>query len=469
MALTHQITDGTNTITFIDASGHYLIEDYRPKISGIPGDNSIPPDITEVLPTRLTVSSGDNAAVQLQKFHLLQKKAAEYAIDETQVTPVWYHQTMTDETGARRALVRSLEYDPDFNWMDSIPGVTSGINRGAIILVRHPYWERTTSVAMSAASPGAAASVAYDYTNVADIVGDVGARIGRFSIDVAATSDPIDRVWMGVRSDNKHGDAANLGLVWECEDGVNGTYVSDQAVGTASGGNVSRCANNVAFDNTWVRAVYITVAQAVGANYVDQYGRFLWLLRAMVSAGTWEVKARFGTFTTDATVEEISSELVEVDSTSFDIYELGVADMPIRNLQVHTPTAFSSPFDIFSCVHLYAQRTSGTGTLDLDCLMPIPVDEGFCYLKTTDLDGTRHTVEIGCSPKDEFEAMQTTSTQIYRSVGVAPTTFYLPPGDGRIICAYARSATSDITDAIRFNNATAGQFFPRWVSLRGAE
>jgi hypothetical protein len=108
--------------------------------------------------------------------------------------------------------------------------------------------------------------------------------------------------------------------------------------------------------------------------------------------------------------------------------------------------------------------------LHLDCLIPIPIDEGFCKTEYTAAGTADIDFYLAESPEGTIQAISGASTYLYRPGSiVSQEHFRLPPGDGRIYCVYEETSSSDITDTIIFNDGDVGRYYERWLSLRGGE
>ena len=477
MAIVHKLRYDSTDLDLNDTSTGIGVEPGWIPAEAMPtGDGTIPPYVQERIPVLIDASSGDNLASQRQTLAYYQKLAAEYWVDPTQDTPVWYHIKLDDETGERRALVKSIEFQPAQSYIDIGMGSPAHV-KGTLIIERHPYWERTAAVNMNAATPSAAASVVYDYTNVADIVGDVGARIERLRM---RTTLALDRFWIGIRSVNKHGTVTDFENIWECEDGTNNASesgitddttsdVNGASPGGGSGAYVEVVETDLEWDDTWNQVLIIALTNVTsGSYYEEQFGNFLWLLRAKVTSGTWEIETRFGYTTSTAVV----GERIEITNTDWDFYEAGIYPIPIRNLHTHQTDILGETHEGIYRVHIWARRTSGSGDLHLDCLCPVPLDEGFAYVGVTDFEadvlGSR--LEIMTAPEDDVGAIPINSSGYFiQSPEHSASRFYLPPGDGRMIIVYARASSSVLTDTVSVNYQNLGRFYPRWFSLRGAE
>jgi hypothetical protein len=481
MAVTLQLTDGTTTIDFTNTTGFQLLRGYIPKFASPTGDGSIPPYVVEALPVYINATSDDNLAATMQGLHALQKRAAEYMVDPQQTTPVWFHRKLTAETGTVRYLVASLDFSAGErlgSMFDVTPAITEG-RTGVLAIEHHPYGERTATRAFPQATPSAAASIMYDYTAAGsgvgayDYAGDVGVRPALFEIG-PAFGDGLARIWMGIRSAGRHGTVANFVPVWELEDGTNFTDVSDVVDATASGGNkVQVVESALEWDNTW-QSVCSLALSAISANEADQYGEFLWLIRGKVTAGTWEVRLEFRL---PGMLNGALTPPVEISNTSWDISELATHPIPYRNLHAIPTALLADSYDQSVTVEVQAQRTSGAGNLDLDCLLPVPIDEGYAILEslggevTNEVSaGNGDVIAVCISPEDGADVQAIGTTPSFNDqIEWMVHNFYFPPGDGRLIIAFAGYQNADITDTLEINYGDSGSYYERWVSLRGAE
>jgi hypothetical protein len=437
-----------------------------------------PSPILESLHLLLKNTSQDNISTNMQSLHEMQVLANRYINDPHSETPVWLHSKLNNETNERRALVRRIEAQFKTSWFGSeataldIPIV--------ITVVREPYWEATSARDLPDLAPSAAACVTYDYTAAGaavgahNIVGDVGARIRLF--DILHANKNLRRYWMGIRTADKHGATgiSNFVATWEAEAGSPGTDVTETADATASGGTkdvVSESALD--WDTATFWRVFLSVLTNVSANEEDQYGNFLWLMRAKVTSGTWEVKIAFEPTSTRDTVW---TEVVELTNTSWNYFEMGVQPIGFRNLHAILEGDYAKSAEGLSfTVSPWARRTSGSGDLEVDCLVRIPVDEGFLKIEASADAGTNEHVLFGHAPEgikstiayNPAAANQATQKPAIKGIH----NFTLPPGDGRIYCVYSDQAggADVLADTITFNDGDTGKYYERWLSLRGSE
>jgi hypothetical protein len=367
-------------------------------------------------------------------------------------------------------LVKSIRFEPDHNWMATVPAVET-VMVGQLVIERHPYWEATVSVTMATGNVAVGAVTTYDYTSVRDPVGDVGARVSRLLIDVTnVTGTPaIDRIWTGIRSTKEGITPTNFVGTWELESGTLGTDASTAAAATASGGVYVTVSESAAeWDNTWNRASFVSLSD-ISANEQDHYGEHLFILRSRApTASTWRVKTYYSSNTANSGLS-IVSDVAEVSTSAWNFYPLGTQRLPFRDLSGFGTGTLADSYDQLFTAHVYAQRTSGTGDLDLDCLCLIPVDEAFLYVEDADLGTNQLVLEVGMTPQDGVKTLARSATQIFSSPPPNAESFYLPPGDGRMFITFARAGSSVITDRIDVNTGSAGRYVPRWTYLRGSE
>ena len=307
-----------------------------------------------------------------------------------------------------------------------------------------------------------------------DIVGDVPARIGALTIR-CPQAQGIQRLWMGIRSATLHGATGVTAFrpIWELE---TSTINADASVYLDAEANASGAGNNTIlvdpgfggsgldWDADYQHVGYISATAAGYANLSDSFGRFLWLLRAKVTAGEWRAIFRSGYETA-----RNYHDPVAVTNGLFDYHEVGVATLPPYDQQSIALTTLEHN----SFFHITAKRISGAGDLFLDCLCPIPVDEGFVKVWEGGASPSRDIV-VGEGPHEHTQVLTIWAGAPDLAMDVDPyefENFRLSPGDGRVICVYARTASSTLADQIEFGDTSASTatYVERWSTLRGAE
>lgn len=448
----------------------------------IPGVSVGGKTVQETFTAQIKQTTHDLLITELQKLDDVIAWVDTYRYDETYETPSWLHASMDAETGERRAWIRSITYEPLTDPL-AVAGYAARNSGKFRVTIERGDWERDSHRDLPYGNPSAAASILYDYTAAGvavgahDVAGDIPARLV-FEFTCASSDVTIDKIWCGIRSDNKlgaSGDATNFANIWECEDGSNvgaGPTVADDAVtevNTASpgGGSGAYVHGTPSADDTWEKYFHIRLGD-VTANYTDNFGAFTWLLRGKIEAGsTYEVQLRWG-YTTMADADFVRGPIVEMTNTNWEYIDLGYHSLPMRDRQVLPPGAGSD--EQYACIQVWAQRTvSGDDEKILfDCLCPIPVDEGFLFASGLGLT-QNSDCWFGEGPQGRVAAIAYSSASAHKSPEFDSHNFRLPPGDGRMVIVYARSDQSVFTDLIAISEADSGEYYERWLCLRGSE
>jgi len=553
------VRDSTDVVDFQDGSSSFqLAEDgWLPRVARLRNGRAAP--VIETLRVRVSGSSHDNLATQLQNLAEAQWWADQYMSDPGVEDPVWFHAKLNSEAGERRALVRSIEWAWETSYYDA-----EAINdeaRLVITIERGPYWEATTSTSLSAVFPAAmgfnsgsteftigetltgnssgdTATVAFwivtsgtwgggdaagtvylsdrsttgatidDFTdgegingsvggnNMAtvngnasshfvsvidyassDIVGDVPARVNHL---YAGLESAGGRAWFVIRSDDKtvDGDAGELIPIWEWEDG---SQEDTDATGQTDGSNtaspysgdgndhiqVTEGTSGTDWDDGDYHKIYsITLNDLEGTNYDAFFGIMKWLLRGKVDASTaWDLQLRFG-YETMSDAGFINGPTETLDETSWNLIEMGIQRIPMRDYQSLVLAERGAGYEKGVEIQLWGSRTSGTGDLYLDCLVMLPVDEGYLFCEFDNNAATDDELVFAEGPSGGANAILTNSSGTWEQF--FPYDDYnmrLPVGDGRLIVVLANLASSSLTAGISF----AVEWYPRWLSLRGDE
>jgi len=470
MPTTFQITDGTLTVDLTTNVDWKLSANYLQVFAEPTGDGTIPPDITESIPVDIATVDDDDFASSLQDLAQLARRAAEYTAGNHQ-DPVWWYTQMQDETNSTRTLVKSLRFTADARRggaYDRPPCMEPGRRSGVITLTHHPYHERTSAVAASGTANVSVLGGAVNYT---DVAGDVSARLYYLRF-YGVPNQQFRQFWAGFRSDRRaEGDAGNVVTLWECEDGTNGTDTApaaDAAASPGAGNTIQQC--DFTTTVTWARRVYIYMSD-VTANYEEQTGAYVVLLRAQVDGNSADVRLHVQSA---SSVVYQQNQPVSVADTNYTFYNLGTVEWPFRNLHSSPLGApFADSYDSHSSLEIWARVTPGSAgvpTLDMDCLVLIPCDEYFLHVKHADLAGAGNTYElyIQAAPEDTHGALTIDATNSWIRTG-SPTSVIgagVPEGDGRMF--YCVTIDDDGT-APTFNSDMDIQvsYFPRYVHFRG--
>jgi len=362
MAVTLEITDGTTTADFTTSTAFQLLRYWEPVVATPAGDGSIPGYVTDVLPVIIRATSDNNFAATMQGLHSLQRRAAEYWADRTQITPVWFHRQLTAESSELRTLVRSISFDPDAHfgsWIDACPPITDG-RIARIAITHHPYWEKTSATSAAGSTGISVLGGAADHTTT-DVVGDVPARLYALRLYGAGAGDLFRKYWIGFRSENKVDGPQNFTALWELEDGSgNGTDCAATTDATASpgGGGNTKMQCDFSVDTGWAfRCSLSWDTITSGANRDDFAGTFLLLLRAKVDTGTAQVKVdcSFG-----GNLTRVFGPTVDIAATDYTIYNLGLVTFPVRDMRTVPTALVAQSYDGSQGLFLWARRKTGS-------------------------------------------------------------------------------------------------------------
>jgi hypothetical protein len=432
------------------------------------------PDYRDPVPEPITLTmkaaTADGLATLAQALHYQAVGALEYRRSPAQLKPVWLYRQGVGETNGVRALVTKITEgmtegyfgtDNGGNTLQTIPNA----------IQRMPFWEAQAETAMASVTGATGVGYVYDYSSATNPVGDIPARISYLKITPSNEGDKLGRVWCGLLSSDDR-TLANFIPRWECEAGTPGTDAAIVADATASGGN------NVTITpgtSTWAKRLSMSTIQYT-TNWEDNLGEFLALLRAKVSAGTWEIELHFGYSGMPDGQFSIGPRLT-LSNTNWDILPLGNYKIPLWNPKA-CPRALTSfagvnNVEVRFMIQVWARRTVGVGTLQLDCLNPMPLPRGFGFFGNFDLPAQTSPLktaylEYGEGPAFDQTAIATRFGLTHYIAQTDAPSFRLPvakDGDGRMVVVWARADQSVLADAMDFE----GFWYNCWSSYRGAE
>lgn len=435
----------------------------------VPGQRAQP--VVERLTMLCDAGSHNALAGYFQTLDQARRWAPAYIADPTvsdvgDYDKVWLHVKMDNESGERRALVRAIGMKWLSNQIASADGAPESRVRVQLDIEREPWWEALSATSWLGQSEASGACVVYDYTNsgASPVVGDVPARIRHMTIRSDATGSRVGRLWIGLRSEDKHNTLDDFEPIWECEDGTPGTDAALAADATASptgGGNTK--VTVTPGTATWAKRLTITLGDVTSADY-NNLGFYLWLLRYKLSAGssTWDAQLRFG-YSGMADDDFVRGDIVELDNSSWDYIEMEAKMLPVRG------RFYTAVLEVGNTVQIWARRTSGGANLDLDCLVPLTVDEGWLKIEDVDLAaGSVENLSVSEHPDGFLQAREWDTSGILAVATLGGDNFRLPVGDGRMYVVYAGPTDSDLTTGgISFLSGSG--FVERWANLRGAE
>jgi hypothetical protein len=211
---------------------------------------------------------------------------------------------------------------------------------------------------------------------------------------------------------------------------------------------------------------YMSVSEAA-AFPADQVGKMLVLGRMKVSDGTTVCRVRLESGFAGTRAYNKKNKIV-VEGDDWTMYALGQVMLPETGRSLSANTAILNQI-----LRISAERYAGSGTLDLDCLILIPIDEGFISVAAQTDPGTytgpdEFSVRISRSADERISAAGSYGTEgppFYTDVAVQATGGPGPGENVHVILAAQRETGSDIEDEVNL----ALYLYRRWLTLRGAE
>lgn len=423
---------------------------WAPALSGPGGD-----PVAEALTTHAQAASDDTLAANFQKLAAKRKEIMDYLNNPLVRNPVVLRVKLKDETGSRQALIHRFDYQvPSF-----FGGTRANLLNVVLGLERGPYWEDTALTTFTFANVGMCGGMVSYSGNT----GDLASRLAKITIEQDTDTDLIDggnqEFWLGFKTARYGNTVANFAPVWSLR--LAGNFSSDTTGGTS---NPDSPPTEFAYDGYQVVCTFATETSLVTrltcsvsditANGADQKGRYKVLLRAKVTSGSARVRLGYG-FGTGLDAYPYTQRVL-VENDDYKLFDMG-------NIDLASNARTSYELDEFDII-VQAEQVSGSGSLKLDCLIWIPLDDGFIYFNGVNL-GTTQDVNIreamdGNIYVDQLDA---TGNPIY--TGSGQISGGLPVENGVLILA-ANNLTRNIP-ADNFDISM--QVAQRWEMLRGVE
>jgi hypothetical protein len=440
---------------------------WRPRVAGLEEE-----EVEETLALRIRGSSHNNLATKVQALDGKLKQIADY-FGGVEQYGVWLRAQLSGEGKARQAFlfgarreVLTAAFGPELNNHYQI-------NEYTLVLKRRPWWEPIDPDAYTVVTPlnGIGGSGSYVSglagTSETTIVGDLPARIYKLELGADSGNGPFYKFWIGFRS-SRLGTPANFAPVWSLRLGT--SVSADTTVGTTNASSNDPDASDGAKDGYKAVCTFATTTalaarvkvrvQDVAATYPnDQRGTFLVLLRAKTTS-TAVCRARLADAFYSAATFKARARVV-ISSTYWNYYEMGVVTIPSPerdySLSADPGYAYLKTYTL----RVDAERVSGSGNLDMDCLVLIP-QEGFVYVDGGNVSVLGGNLIAGEEPNGAFYCVQTDLINPYRG-GTVKIVNGLPTGSGIAVLAGQRETRSFKTDACFM----LVYFYNRWMTLRG--
>lgn len=449
------------------ASGYLLAANgYQPVVAPI-GAKSV----YETITLELQGSSTDDLASMVQDIDE-KIRQVQWWIDNPGVEryQVWLRVQVDEESSPRQAQIISIQPADRVNVFSTVDTSEYHITEYQIGIERTPFWEHpypypSTTAITALSSCGGIAEMSET------INGDVPARI--------AVMDPtpngaaqFGEYWIGFKS-NRFGNPAKFEPVWSLSDSIYlDTDTSSTADATAVNGNKLVCTFGT--DETLTQRTITRINEVVASSseHADQRGSYAVLLRAKMSDTNSIACVRMLYSFADTlrilnpiyrARQTITSP---INSGYWMLYPMGTAVIPSMRLSpgIEISTA---------AICLQAERISGSGNLELDCLVLIPIDDGGVHVASAMNENVTNGFYLHVI-QDADGAVRTfasSSTYVDYPSTIEPMNFtgliannskpYIVVAGQKYVSTSSQSVFTDDID-ITYT------YIPRWRTLRGS-
>lgn len=415
-----------------------------------------------------TIGDGQSTAVETFTFYLYGtshdriadfiqaldewKKKLSWSKDPTQKRLVWLNARWKSETGIRRAAVYTLDYKlgdspfapflRDSNFMASFS-----------LMIERGWWEEMTYHADQTDEFSGNGGM----DNISGTVtGDVPARI-RYCQAVYDSPTAARYLWLGFRT-TIQGIVNNFVPNWELESSeyLLGTSSDTTVVADATASAGNKITTTFASSASLVARFGISATAASPAHPEDQRGVFKCLLRAKMSdASIARVRVSSGFVSAGGTLNKyVSNARTNISGTSWQIYDLGVVKLP----------AFETKFnvDLNGAMGIIgdAERVSGSGNLEMDELILIPMEYGFV---SVDMLANGGSTTVYTNPD---ESLVSHGENTYNQVEPAPRNWAFPIDT---TVKFVGVSSGNTAHALTQKILVAVNYVRRWRTLRGTE
>lgn len=442
----------------LSANGYSLAQDgYFPTAAPL-GAKSV----REVITLKLQGTSKDDLAAMTQEIDE-KIKQVEWWLNDPGVEryQVWIRVQLENESLPRQAQIISIQPPDSVRVFTPEERLDNFIGDYQIGIERTPYWEALypypTTTAVNNLNIIGGMSALSETIN-----GDVPARLARLTGTLDASSGRLDALWMGWKT-SRFGTPANFIPVWSLYLGTPIDADTSETADATTYAGVNKVTTSFSADATLIlRDVIFLTPHVTVANIADQRGSYSVLLRAKMSdTSVARVRMVAGLYSGGAFQSPVYRSRQVVSGTAWSFFELGNCKIPPSRL----PPNYN--FGNFS-IGIYAERISGAGALDMDCLVLIPIDDSAVKLTSSGSLNNTHLIEVFQAADDKIYAtgQKGSGESIFTVVPRPQNDWSLPANNEAPVLVIAgndtatgcvKGKTLDITYA----------YIPRWRVLRG--
>lgn len=371
---------------------------------------------------------------------------------------LWLRVQAASETNGRQSPIYGMRGGRQITPANYAYRTKAQIPNYLLTIERAAWWE-STGLRNYTTGVGTYANVVGGVWNYGDNDGDTIARLARLTVATTTAGAGYNEVWGGFRT-GKYGTLANFQSTWSLRKGAFGTDTTggtSHVDATCKDGYRTDC--TFATSEALVRRVTCEV-QDISANYEDQRGEYLVLLRCKLSAAG-EVRVRMAEGFSSNAAFRVHYRQSVTEASYWRYYPLGTVKIPPGGIQ-----SDARVYSQYFALGIDAERVSGSPTLYMDCLVMVPVGEGGFYLSDGDISftTTTHSVIVN-TPDEEVLGYNFTSGNVAKSVNNPQINDGVPAGNGSLVLACQGSLGSDV-----LHDFYVGLWFAeRWYDLRGSD
>jgi hypothetical protein len=422
-------------------------------------------DVEEAISLNVSGASHDLLAAAIQS---IDAKIHESILTRSllQLNGIWLRAKLDGETNTRQAYVTTLrrgkaEVFSPFVKDSFLPDYQIG-------LTRKPYWEGIAQVDIATGASINVNGGKLAYT----LDGDVPGRIAKMVVTAETNSlQNLNRFWIGIQ-DTRYGTPANFQPIWTLHPtgGHNPAIdfdTTESSDATAVSGYKQTC--TFATVPTMAQRTAETMYEVLGGGgaFNDQRGIYRVLLRAKTtSTRAARVRLKTGFSYNSGYYFGAYGNRTPISNTNWGYYDLGVVSIP----------SWKIPADLdlrYQFLAIEAESVSGSGNLDLDCLMLVPAEHQI-YIQSVDFAvvnssvGDDFAMDVLSFPDGQLTALLRRQDPAYpyplENVLPSQTEWALPQGSG-VIVVVATGSNSYSGQKINLDL----DVYERWAVLRGTE
>ena len=261
---------------------------------------------------------------------------------------------------------------------------------------------------------------------------------------------------MGLREENQ--GTSEFDPLWELEDGTNGTDSSDAVDATASGGGKVTCTFTTEAGLDERVSINTNQAHSGTTNWHHFFGRYLVLLRAKVGSST-ECGVQLTIGGPSDSEYGAKCEEVYIDNTGWKLIELGQVTFPPSGFRENIGGNLTGKYTTF---FLHAERLSGSGSLDMDCLYLIPCDHHIHAYGYVDDEMFLESYTLA-TDEQQFLMRPVGTSEYTSSYEMSWKDWYLPTNVAFGVIAGQTLTAHSLSETFTW---TLQKWFPRWRLFR---